>query len=140
MKVSKLVAGLCGCLLVSTALSGCVLEAGLSTPPPPDPTGSITVRWTIAGTASPAQCAYYRADSLQLVVYDAAGQKVITTDAPCEAFNVTLDLEPGVYQADATLIDAEQRGRSLTLPINDLQVTRGTELTVDTDFPARSFL
>jgi hypothetical protein len=141
VKLSKLILGFSGCLLCAMPLGGCAVEAGISTPaPPPDRSGSITVQWTIASTAAPAQCAYYRADSLELVIYDEAGAKVITTDAPCEAFAVQVDLPPGVYHADATLVDVNKAPRSLTLPLNDLDVTTGTDLAVDTDFPARSFL
>src|SRR5262249_32321017 len=119
----------------------CAVEAGLSTsPPPPDITGSITVRWTIADTTAAAQCAYYGVDSLALVLYDESGSPYFKTNAPCEAFSVTIDLSPGVYHADAPLVDANQRPRSLTLPINDLRVTTGTDLAVDIGFPARSFL
>jgi hypothetical protein len=144
MKLSKLAQGLYGCLFWAAALTGCTVETGFSTRPPPpeekENLGSITVQWTIASTAAPAQCAYYRVDSLQLVVYDESGAEVVSTHAPCEAFTVQIELSPGTYHADATLVDVNKRPRSLTLPLNDLRVTAGTDLAVDTDFPARSLL
>jgi len=141
MKLSKLAQGLYGCLFSGALMSGCTFEAGLSTSPPsPDISGSITVRWTIASTTSPVQCSYYGIDSLELVVYDEAGEPVVTTDAPCEAFSVRVELSPGVYHADATLVDERKKPRSLTLPLNDLEVKTGTDLALDIDFPARSIL
>jgi hypothetical protein len=141
MKLSKVAQGLYGCLFWAAALTGCTVEAGLVTPPPsPDISGSVTVRWTIASTTAPAQCSYYGIDSLELVIYDETGASLLTTDAPCDAFSVRVELDPGIYHADATLVDVNHRPRSLTLPINDLQVTTGTDLVVDIDFPARSML
>jgi hypothetical protein len=141
MKVSKLWTLLFTCLVGGAALSGCVFSADVPAVTVPEEPGSLTVRWTIAGTTAAAQCAYYQADGLRLVLYDEFGATVLTTNAPCESFNVTIDnLSPGVYHADATLADAAENARSLNLPLNDLNVTSGTDLAVDIDFPPRSFL
>jgi hypothetical protein len=141
MKLSKPYALLCECFLGAASITGCTVEAGVGTvSPPPDITGSITVRWTIAGTAESALCAQYGADNLELIVYDQTDAPLFVTEAPCDAFSVSIDLDPDVYHADATLIDANQKARSLTLPIRDLRVTRATDLAVDIDFPVRSIL
>ncbi len=143
MKFSKYFATLGACALGAATLTGCTFEAGLAAPPPiivGESTGSLTVRWTVAGAFSPAECAYYRVDMLELVIYDAAGTPFFTTEAPCENFDVTLDLDPGLYHADATLVDVNNRPTSTTLPIDNLRITSGTDLAVDIDFPARSML
>ena len=141
MILSKPLPGLAACLLGVMALTGCTVEAGLATPAPaPAFSGTLTVHWTVAGTAAAVQCAYYRADGLELVIYDELGKQVATVNAPCETFTTSIDLSPGVYHADATLVGVDQKARSLTLPLNDLKVTIGTDLAIDTDFPARSFL
>jgi len=141
MKVAKLYAGLFGCLLGAGWLAGCTVEAGVTpAPPTPEVTGSVTVVWTIAGRSDAAVCSEYSVDSLELVVYDNSGSPVIRTTAPCEAFNVSIDLAPGLYDADATLVDVNQKRRSRTLPIQDIRVTAGTNISVDIDFPAGSLL
>jgi hypothetical protein len=146
MRLSKRSAVLAGCLAGAAALAGCTVETGVSPPPPirppprPDITGSLTVRWTIAGSTSPLQCAFYRVDGLSIILYDAVGTAIVSTVAPCERFAVTIDIAPGLYHADATLVDADQRPRSLTLPLKNLRITTGTNLNVDVEFPARSML
>lgn len=147
MKLSKRALGLYGCLFLAAALTGCTVEAGLSTrprpPPPPeeeDNRGSMTVNWTIASSTAPAQCSYYRVDGLELVVYDDTGAEIVSTNAPCEGFSVEVELSPGTYHADATLVDADKRPRTVTLPLNDIRVTEGTDIALDIDFPSRSIL
>jgi len=141
MKLWKRSRGLWGGLLGAASLAACTLQAGVSpAPPPTDVTGSLTVRWTIAGSDSSVQCSYYAVDSLRLVIYDDSGSQVTSIDAACEAFNVTVDLDPGTYSADATLVDVNKKPRSLTLPINNIRITTGTDLAIATDFPARSLL
>ena len=139
MKHSKLYAGLTAWCLGAAPLMGCVFTAEpLPSPPPAEPTGSVTVEWSIAGSARPEQCAAYRVDALELVIYELPGQPLVVVDAPCENFSVTVDLAPGVYQGQATLIDANQRPVSRRLPLEDLVVKSGTDLKVDIDFPATS--
>lgn len=132
---------LCGCLLGVAPLAGCTFEAGVATSPPPvETTGSVTLRWSIAATTAPVQCAEHDADTLELTLYDETHEPILVTNAPCEAFNVTVDLAPGLYDGAARLVDVNGRPRTLTLPIHDLRVTRGTELVVDIEFPWRSLL
>jgi hypothetical protein len=143
MKLWKRSAGLWAGLLGAASLLGCTLQAGVSPgppPPPPDVTGSVTIRWTIAGSDSPVQCAYYAVDNLKLDIHDDTGASVTSIEASCEAFNVTVDLDPGTYNADATLVDVNDKPTSLSLPIDDIKVTTGTDLAIDIDFPARSML
>jgi hypothetical protein len=141
MKLWQRSRGLWGCILGAASLAACTVHAGVAPEPTPtDVTGSLTVRWTIAGSDSPVQCSYYAVEDLELVVYDDSGGQVTTIDAACEAFNVTADLDPGSYTADATLVDVNRKPRSLTLPINNIRVTTGTDLAINVDFPSRSML
>jgi len=105
-----------------------------------DSSAPLTVRWTIDGTIDSGACAFYRADLFELVVLDPGGAVVTELTAPCEDFEVSLDLLEGSYDADATLIDAFDRPVTITEQLNDLRLIPGTELVVDVDFPVQSIL
>jgi hypothetical protein len=106
----------------------------------PEATGTLTVRWLVAGTTDPGACASAGADALELVVYDAAGTEVATAKEPCESFSLTLSLPEGAYSADATLIDVGSNARSVTTRLNAIRVSAGTDLAIDVDFPGASLL
>jgi hypothetical protein len=104
------------------------------------PPGALTVQWTIAGGTDPDACAVYGADTFELVVFDAFGDFVVETNDPCEAFVTTFDIDDGLYDADATLVDRADRAATTTVTLDALDVIGGTELVVDVDFPISSFL
>src|SRR5262249_14585088 len=57
--------------------------------------GSLTVKWTVTGAASPSACSAAGGDTVEVIVYDAAGNEVASTNAPCEWFAVTFHLLEG---------------------------------------------
>ncbi len=131
-----------GALLVSSLLSfgavGCggdddVVVIG-------GPPGTLSVEWTIAGAFDPASCALIGADAMELVVFDSFGQFVTEVNAPCESFFLTIDLEPDVYFADATLVDVADNAVTVTSPLDNLDNISGTELAISVDFPPGSVL
>ena len=140
--------------LALSSLSACALAAlpacsvgvePISTAPTPPTvpavdTGTLTVTWLVAGTAEPALCTAYRADSLELVIDDATGAEVTTLNAPCEAFSTTVTLPEGSYTAEATLVDAASNSRSITKPLQSIRIVAGTDLAIDLDFPTSSLL
>jgi len=103
-------------------------------------TGTLTVEWSIAGYIDSVDCYDNRADYLELVIYDRSGRYIAEVEAPCDSFNVSIDLRDGLYDADVTLIDAFDRAASVTIPIDQLDVRGGTELVVPIDFAYRDFL
>jgi hypothetical protein len=103
-------------------------------------TGTLTVRWTVAGTADPLMCSAYAASNLELIVYDESGTEIASANAPCHGFSVTMALPEGTYTAHATLIDSAGGARSTTKPLFAIDVVRGTDLAIDLDFPASSML
>jgi hypothetical protein len=105
-----------------------------------EPTGTLTFDYTIYGDTDPADCAYYGATDVELVVYDDLGYFVADAYAPCEVFTVGIDLYPGYYSADLTLVDPYNNAVSVTSPHDDLRVVSDTELVVNVDFPPGSFL
>lgn len=102
--------------------------------------GTMTLRWTVTGTTSPSACAAYGATLLEVVVYDAAGNEVAHANQGCGAFGITLDLPDGTYTAEVTLIDSAGNARSVTKPLHAIEVVTGTDIAIDLDFPAASFL
>jgi hypothetical protein len=142
MRLFELALSLAACALV-TALPAC--SVGLGAEPPivtsvPDTTGTVTVQWTVAGAPDPSVCSAYGATTLELVVYDANGTQVATANAPCDSFALTLTLDEGTYTADATLVDPDSTARSVTKPLDDIDVVAGTDLSIDLDFPTSSIL
>ena len=129
-------------LVSATALFGCSTTTTDTTPTVvvQEPTGQLTLTWTVAGAASPSACLAYDADALEVNIFDSSGRQADTEFANCEDFALTVELGVDVYSADATLVDVNDAAVSTTLPLDDLRVTDGTELTVDIDFPDSSML
>lgn len=144
MHLAKLVFSLCTSSLVALAAPGCTVSVeGPSGAPPtvePATTGSLTVRWNVAGTASRAACAGYRASTLELVVYAPSGRRFTTANAACESFALSVTLPEGTYTADATLLDARGSAVTTTKTLEAIEVIAGTDLAIDLDFPAASLL
>jgi len=123
------------CLL--SLSSGCIIDArhtGTSR------TGFLSIDWTIEGVDDPYLCDYYVVDAMELVLYDRFGYIVTEIEAPCEDFTVTIELSPGIYDADATLVGFRDEAATFTEPLDGLDVVPDTELVVEMDFPPRSFL
>jgi hypothetical protein len=146
MMVWKLMGPLTACALTLGTLCGCSLAV---TPPgggepPPDVTGAssgtLTINWSVAGTGDPGLCAMYRADQIEVVVYDASGAPVATANAPCANFSTTVPLAEGLYSADVTLVDQAGNAITTTKLLHALSVVGGTDLAVSIDFPQSSVL
>jgi len=142
MNISKLAATMAACAMTALALPGCIID---TTPEPapvrPSPTyGSLTVTWSVAGSFAASRCDFYNASNLELTVYDSSGRFYTRETAPCAQFDISVNLPPGVYTADVTLVDSRNRAVSTTKPLEDIVITRGTDLAIDLDFPANSML
>ena len=137
MNFTKLFAAVAGCALAFSS-AGCNDTTG--TVVVPGDTGTLTLKWTVAGSADPGSCAFYGASDLELVVYDAAGAPFTSTTAPCEDFGLTIDLPPGTFSADATLLDPNAVPVSVAAPLDNIRIISGTDITIDLDFPAASML
>ena len=143
MNSSKVYAGLAGCALAVVGLSGCFITTDTGPEPGPSPAprrGTLTVAWTVNNSRSPVACAQFGAKAFELVVRDRGGRPITTATAACTAFTITVPLPPGNYEADATLIDARSRARTTTLPIRDIDIRPGPDLTIEIDFPSSSRL
>jgi hypothetical protein len=130
--------------LSTVSLAGGTLGCSITAEPPtivaPASTGTLTVRWTVAGSVRPSMCGTFGATHLEVVVYDESGAEVTRATSPCAGFSVTLPLPDGTYSADVTLIDPAGGARSVTKPLHAIEIISGTDLAIDLDFPQSSIL
>jgi hypothetical protein len=114
--------------------SGCIVATDHS-----GPDGAFTVDWTVDGTTDPSQCRQGDATTFDLIVETRSGDFVDEYEADCEAFEISIDLPPGRYQASAVLLDSRGDERTTQVDLDPFTVFEADELIVDVDFPARSF-
>jgi len=130
--------------LAAAALAGCqVAVEPLPVSPPvtaPAETGTVTIRWLVAGRTDVALCNGYGASHLELVIYDVNGSTVARQYAPCGSFTTTLALPAGSYTADVTLVGPSNEAISVTKPLAAVDVVAGTDLAISVDFPSSSML
>jgi hypothetical protein len=149
MNSSTLFAGFSSCFLAIAGLSGCYVSTEPGPGPVPEPipvpgvpirTGTVTLSWTVAGSHSAPACTQFGATTLELVITDSRLRPVMTVTAPCSDFSVTTRLPAGDYEAEARLLDARSSDVSTALPLHDIRVIPGTDLTLDIEFPSSSRL
>jgi len=131
-----------GLVAVAGGAAGCIVDVGDSTPPPVivEP-GRLTVRWTVNENVDPNLCLLGRAAAIDILVSTSVGASAGEYQAPCGAFATSISsLYPGNYFADALLIDSVGRARTTNVQISPFTIFARTELVVDVDFPADSFL
>jgi hypothetical protein len=128
-------------LAIAAASYGCTGSAGvIVSPPAGGPSGTLSITWTIEGTASPSRCDEVGAANLELAIYDRGGAQVADVFADCRDFSVSVELPEATYDGDVTLRDAADNPVSTTLTLQSLEIIAGTELTSDIDFPSDSIL
>ena len=117
------------------SFSGCVVDAththGLSS--------TLIVDWNVDGTTDPAECRQGGVTDIDIIVETRSGGFVGEFLADCRDFETSIDLDPGRYQASATLQDS--RGNDLTTEvlIPPFTLLDNDEFQVEVDFPADSF-
>jgi len=104
------------------------------------PIGTLTVQWTIDGTANPLDCVDFGVDRLELSIYTPDGRLVDEVEPFCESFAVSVDLLDGLYTADVTLVDSFDNAATFTETLESIDIIAGTDLAIDVDFPIDSFL
>lgn len=128
-------------LLASLLVPACTVES--DHPPrraiPVVTDGTLTVDWTVDGRTDPDECAQGDAASIDIVVQTVGGAHVGEFDDACDAFETSIDLEPGDYVANAVLLDADGRERTTAVDMEPFTILGDDELVVPIDFPARSF-
>jgi hypothetical protein len=126
------------CALALASL-GCSVDAG------PDPgatvvgDGALLVDWTIGDAKDPRDCSNQSADSIDVVVTTAAGDEAGDFNAYCNSFAIDIELAPGSYLGEASLLDANGRARTTPVDLGHFVVYGDDELSMPIDFPLDSF-
>jgi hypothetical protein len=126
-------------ILVAALALGCQISGG-SAEALPNQNGQLSVTWTVRSSQDARACDDVRATGTEVVVLDRSGNVVADTIASCPDFEATLVLPAGTFDAEVTLVDSSGNAVSTTLPLKTLDITPGTNLTVDVAFPAESIL
>lgn len=123
--------------LFLTLPGACTITTDDSEPPPP--TGTFSVRWSIAGSFEPYQCDRYLAYTLDLRIYDSRGEFVTQALSSCSAMSTSVALYPGGYTGTMTLTDGRNGARTTTLALRPFSVQSYATTVADTDFPPNAF-
>jgi hypothetical protein len=106
----------------------------------PENQGTLTVRWTIDGQASAAQCADHGADFMELVVFDQFGAFASRSYAPCADFTTSILLPEGLWSVEVTLVNDAALAVTDRRRFDDVMIVRDEELVLSADFALDSFL
>src|SRR5688572_11978609 len=123
-------------------------------PQPPVQLGKLVVRFTISGATDPNECAKADVKDLELTLSNAdanpatsaggttsgGGRQQTVWRQPCEAFAMSLSLNPGSYSGSAVLLDALHAPRTTRVPIDRFTVRSNESVEVTVNFPTPSFL
>jgi uncharacterized protein (DUF2141 family) len=104
--------------------------------------GTLSVSWTVAGSALTSGCTANNAANIALQLLDAANAPVgAAQTSPCTAFTATLsNVTPGTYTLTAKLVDASGADVTTTATVPGILITAATATAQPIDFPTTSFL
>ncbi len=102
--------------------------------------GSLTLQWTLSGRREPLDCGGLGIDRFQVNLVAPGLGNVEPWQAPCDAFQLTVDLAPGSYAGEAVMVDRLDRPVTLDVPVEQVEVIAGREVLVAIDFPMAAFL
>lgn len=118
---------------------GCVVSSDPGPPVVIADNGLLTVDWTIDGYADPDECDQSSALGISVLVTTWTGALIGDYFAYCDEFVISIELSPGSYYAEATLLDARDRPRTTTVSLGNFEIFGNDELFLAIDFPASSF-
>ena len=123
-------------LVLGLCASSCIIESDSA---PARSSGALVVDWTINGLRDPDQCDQGDAESIEIVVYQSSGALVGEYEASCRAFAARIELPPGLYAADAVLLDEFGSERTTAVNLQTFEIFGNDQLDIPVDFPASSF-
>ena len=107
----------------------------------PSAVGTLILQWTITGRRDPMDCSALGAERFDLSARPAsAPTEEQQGDAPCDAFQISMDLAPGSYTGETLLVDRLDRPVTLSVPLEQVEIVAGREVTKTIDFPVGAFL
>lgn len=124
-----------GCLVESTT------DAGPAPAPSPSAPGTLTLQWTVDEITDPDACIMGNAPTLDVILTTTGGAFEGEFEAACTSFATSISsLAPGGYYGAARLLDSAGRPRTTTVAIQTFTILENSNLVIDLDFPAASFL
>lgn len=106
----------------------------------PPAVGSLTLQWTLSGRREPLDCGGLGIDRFQVSLTAATGGDAELWEAPCDAFQLSIDLPPGSYTGEAVMVDRLDRAVTLNVPVDQVDVVAGRDVVKAVDFPMAAFL
>jgi hypothetical protein len=107
----------------------------------PSAVGTLVVQWTITGRRDAMDCSALGAERFDLSMRAAsAPTEDEQVEAPCDAFQISMDLSPGFYTGETLLVDRLDRPVTLSLPLEQVEIVAGREVVKSIDFPVGAFL
>jgi hypothetical protein len=108
----------------------------------PSAVGTLTVQWTVSGRRDPSDCGGFGVERFVLSArsVSSAPSDEEQGEAPCDAFQISMDLAPGSYTGEATLVDRLDRPLTLALPLEQVDIVAGREVVKSVDFAVGAFL
>src|SRR5258706_11156265 len=135
---------------LAITMTGCSFQASTDATPTPAPLppptggpvpGSLTLRWTVDEVTDPNVCIMGNAATFDVVLSTASGQFAGEFQATCTSFGTTISsLLSGNYTGSAMLLDPGGQPRTTAIYIQTFTIFDNSNLVVDLDFPANSFL
>lgn len=101
--------------------------------------GLLSVEWTIDGSFDSGLCRVAAASDAEVLVYDRWDTIVFQTTEPCEYGVLDLDVDPGWYDVEITLLDSWGEPVTSTLA-QDVSVGGDESVTLPFDFDSSLFL
>jgi hypothetical protein len=105
----------------------------------PPAVGTLTLQWTISGRRDPVDCGSLGVERFVLSLRSSPVDED-QSEAPCDAFQISIDVSPGTYAGDAILVDRFDRPATLAVPLEQLDIVAGREVIKSIDFPVAAFL
>jgi hypothetical protein len=107
---------------------------------PTEPDGTLTLRWTIAGTTDPAACDDNNVDQIDISITDPNnGDEIAGFQQDCRAFQTDIPLAPGDYAAAARMVDGSGHALTTDVQVAPFTLVGNDQLVQDIDFPDSSF-
>jgi hypothetical protein len=99
----------------------------------------LVVDWTIEDRKDPFECDENEATEIEIVLTDVIDDFTETLVEPCDAFGVAIELAPGDYRGEASLLTPFGDYRTTPVDLGAIATFEGEETEVLINFPFDSF-